>query len=459
MECLIKKITKVLPGKTMIIILLLASISSCEKFVEVDEVKNRMLAEQVFENQGTADAAIRGLYRGLRDAVPTPIILQNSIYANEILPYSNALSNTFYTFNIQPTNSGLPWNSFYSIIYGANNAVQKLQNSTDIPDVIKRRYIAEAKFMRALCYFYLVNFFGDVPLVLTTDIKTNSTISRTPSASVYTQIINDLKDAKPDLPEDFAHAGGEKIRANKWTATALLARSYLYIKDYTNAEAEAAAVIGSGKFILLSTPTGIFTKNNNEAIFQFANSASEGNLIIENFIYTTAPQYILTPAMLASFEAGDLRRTTWVRTQTYASQPVSIPFKFTTTATNPPEYNTFIRLSEIYLIRAEAKAMRNDFQGCADDVNLIRLRHGGLSVGLAAPANQETAVSMVLHERQVEFFTEGAHRFFDLKRTGRIDAVMSTDKPTYWKSTAALYPIPSTERQRNPNLSQNLGYE
>jgi len=113
----------------------------------------------------------------------------------------------------------------------------------------------------------------------------------------------------------------------------------------------------------------------------------------------------------------------------------------------------------MYLIRAEAKAMRNDFQGCIDDINLVRQKHGGLSIPLPVPGNQSAALDVILHERQVDLFTEGCHRWFDLKRTGRLDAVMQAEKPATWQSYAALYPILFTDIQRNPNLTQNLGYE
>jgi len=66
---------------------------------------------------------------------------------------------------------------------------------------------------------------------------------------------------------------------------------------------------------------------------------------------------------------------------------------------------------------------------------------------------------VIPHERQVDLFTEGCHRWFDLKRTGRLDAVMQAEKPATWQSYAALYPILFTDIQRNPNLTQNLGYE
>lgn len=444
---------------SIVCIAVIPTLSTCEEFVAVDRLETKILAEQVFENEAIANSAIAGLYKTFRSSMPLYISHRNPLYSDEVAPYLNSASNTYFTNSLQPSDTSLPWNSLYSIIYGANNAIEKLQASS-IGETKREQYIAEAKFMRAMCHFYLVNFFGDVPLVLTTDVNTNKLISRTPVAQVYDQIITDLKEAKEHLGDDYSHAANQRVRANKWVASAMLARAYLFTKDYPKAETEADAVIGSGRYTLLTSPTGIWNKNNTEAILQLANNSTENNTVASLYIYTSAPANVLTPALLNAFEIGDLRRTTWIRTQTYSGQSVSIPYKMTSTANNPPEYTTLIRLAEMYLIRAEARAMREDFRGCADDVNLIRLQHGGLSTPLSDPASKEAAVTMVLHERQVELFTEGCHRFFDLKRTGRIDAVMNAAKPDYWKSTAALYPIPLTERQRNPNLTpQNPGYE
>ena len=117
-----------------------------------------------------------------------------------------------------------------------------------------------------------------------------------------------------------------------------------------------------------------------------------------------------------------------------------------------------LRFAELYLIRAEARAQQNKLTGAnsaASDINVIRTR-AGLSNTTAT--TQAALLLAVEKERQVELFTEWGHRWFDLRRTGRIDAVLSAVKPT-WKPTAALFPIPYLEIQRNPLLTQNNGYQ
>lgn len=447
------------PG-LIILLFCLASMNSCKKFVEVTELKNNLLAGQVFKDAATANAATAGVYKSLRGSnILYNLTVVNSVISDEVLPYTGAATNSFAINKLDPNDTSIMWSPYYTVIYAANSVIEGLTDNGNLPATTAVYYLGEAKFIRALMYFYLVNLYGDCPLILKTDVNGNNTMPRTPVAQVYAQIVKDLQDAIGGLGNDYSFTGGERSRANKWVAKALLARIYLYLKDYTQAEKEANDVITLGGYSLLNGPAGVFNMDNTEAIFQLANTPTEANNVASYFIYGTAPQYVCSSFLLNAFETGDQRKSTWIKTQTYAGQPVSFPYKFTTTATGSNEVYTMLRLAEMYLIRAEAKAMRNDFQGCIDDVNLIRQKHGGLSTALLAPANQTAALDVILHERQVDLFTEGCHRWFDLKRTGRLDAVMQAEKPTTWQSYAALYPIYSIDIQRNTNLKQNPGYE
>lgn len=434
--------------------------NSCKKFVEVNELKDKLLAKQVFESVSTANAATAGIYKTIRSSnILTHITLYNSYVSDDIVPYLGASTNSFVINKIDPISTQVMWSPYYTVIYAANSVIEGLTDNGNLPATTVAYYLGEAKFIRALMYFYLANLYGDCPLILNTDVNANNIMPRTPVAQVYAQMIKDLQGAIGGLGNDYSFTGDERIRANKWVAKALLARVYLYLKDYTQAEREANDVITSGTYSLLNGPAGIFNKNNTEAILQWANTPTEVNTVATNFIYTSSPSSICTSFLLNAFENNDQRKTTWIKTQTYAGQPVSVPYKFTTTAAGSNEYYTMIRLAEMYLIRSEGKAMRDDFQGCIDDVNLIRQKHGGLNTPLAAPVNQSAALDVILHERQVDLFTEGCHRWLDLKRTGRLNAVMQAEKPSTWQSYAALYPIYTTDIQRNPNLKQNPGYE
>lgn len=113
------------------------------------------------------------------------------------------------------------------------------------------------------------------------------------------------------------------------------------------------------------------------------------------------------------------------------------------------------RLAEQYLIRAEARAQQGDATGAKADINAIRNRAG---LPDTDADGQASILAAIEHERRIEFFTEWGHRWFDLKRTGRADAVLSPIKPN-WQSTDVLFPIPLQEIENNPNLlPQNAGY-
>src|SRR5690606_34940810 len=99
----------------------------------------------------------------------------------------------------------------------------------------RAKLLGEALFVRAFCYFYLVNLFGEVPLALTSDYRTNNALPRAPVELVYAQLIADLSEAAELLPEGFAHTGGERVRPNRAAAQAMLARVLLYSGDWVGA--------------------------------------------------------------------------------------------------------------------------------------------------------------------------------------------------------------------------------
>src|SRR4030095_15438141 len=133
-----------------------------------------------------------------------------------------------------------------------NAVIEGLQNSSGVSLSIKQELTGEAKFVRAFCNFYLVNLFGDIPLINSTDYKANALAFRTSRDSVYNQITADLLDAQSVLSPDYSYSNGERIRPNSWAATALLARVYLYSGNWSGALTQSTAVINqNGLFSLL----------------------------------------------------------------------------------------------------------------------------------------------------------------------------------------------------------------
>ncbi|MDO6761904.1 RagB/SusD family nutrient uptake outer membrane protein, partial [Tamlana sp. 2_MG-2023] len=163
----------------------------------------------------------------------------------------------------------------------------------------------------------------------------------------------------------------------------------------------------------------------------------------------------ISNTLLNAFEVGDLRYDNWLGNITDGTTTWFFPFKYKVKLSpSLEEYSMVFRLAEQYLIRAEARAQLNDFSGALLDLNTIRNRAGLPDVNLSS---QETMLTAIYKERQVELFSEWGHRWYDLKRSNRIDQVLSSVKPQ-WVSTAKLYPIPIDEVSRNGNITQNPGY-
>jgi hypothetical protein len=168
----------------------------------------------------------------------------------------------------------------------------------------------------------------------------------------------------------------------------------------------------------------------------------------------------ISQSLFNTFEAGDTRFTNWLRVSTTTTPAASwyFPAKYKSNIAGT-EYNILLRFSEQYLIRAEARANLNtNLSGAKDDLNAIRNRSG---LPNTTANSQIDILTAVAKERRVELFTEMGHRFYDLKRTGAIDAVMTIAAPLKggtWNSQKQIWPIPTSDIIANPNLTQAPGY-
>jgi starch-binding outer membrane protein, SusD/RagB family len=456
--------------KSLCGLLMIAGAEGCRKFVAIEPAPNLIETEAVFTTDNTALAAVSGVYTRLR---ATTTVFSNgalSLYAglsgDELMPTSpNATTTPFFQNNLTPSNTTVKssfYNPAYQAIYQTNTILEGLKESTSLADGLKKQLTGEMKVVRALCYYYLVNLYGDVPIVVNTDYRMNATLARTAREKVYEQMVSDLRDAKELSDANYATTG--KVRPNKWTAAALLARVYLLMKQWSDAEEEASAVINSGAYNLLPTASigNAFLKNSIETIWEIA-SPNEGTATGEGVLFvpssaTVRPAYVLTSELYNAFAITDQRRQ-WLGKNTVSGQEYWYPRKYkqrsVTTGSSPTEYEVVLRLAEQYLIRAEARAALGNVTGAQEDVNKIRNR-AGLANSPANDANSLlTAVGM---EKRIEFFAEWGHRWIDLKRREEANTVLSILKGTNWQPTDALYPIPDAELNYNTRLQQNPGY-
>jgi len=478
------------PFRLLIIAMILVYAGyGCKKLVEVSPPVNSLNSGNVYSANGTAIAVFNGVYASLMNR---SIVLNGSVLpglsADELSIYSTTLTTipniAYYTNALTNNNDGLNdfWTYYYTQLFTINSAIEGLTGSTSLTPAVKQQLLGEAYFLRAYFYFYLVNYYGPVPLALSSDYKVNQSLSRSPVIQVYTQVVTDLKNAQNLLSNQYLdatllHTATDRARPTKWAATALLARTYLYAaavdnanaaNDYANAASQASTLISNSNFSL-SPLQNVFlqaSSGNKETIWEMQpvitgqNTPDAWLFIIPSTGFSSTHDFYINPQLIGSFEPGDQRTTNWLNSYTLSGKIYYYPYKYKSATLNASvtEYDVIFRLAEQYLIRAEAEA--NGAPGNAvTDLNAVRNRAGLPNyAGATDKASLQTAI---LHERQVEFFTEQGQRWLDLKRTQTVNTVMSIVAPQKggsWQSYQQFYPVPVTELQADPNLIQNSGY-
>ena len=268
------------------------------------------------------------------------------------------------------------------------------------------------------------------------------------------------------LEADYSFSNGERVQPNKFVATALLARTYLFSGEWENAEREATKLIENiALYSLEDDLNNVFLANSREAIWQLQ-PVIPGQNTWEARFFINPPGNIptiqsLTEQLVNTFEVGDHRKLHWVDTVMADGTIFYHALKYKIDEDNEPvtEYSMVLRLAEQYLIRAEALAQQGNLMEAIADVDAIRNRSGLPLVGDTNPSiNQSDLLLVIEQERRLELFTEWGHRWFDLNRTNRANAVLSALILKDWEPTDALYPIPLAEREVNSNLTQNDGY-
>jgi hypothetical protein len=469
----------------IIILSLVLCQTGCKKFIEVKPPVTSIDNENVYITDATAIAVLTGLYTNIsQDNIGLNGLMAMSIYpglsADELTLFSGSTEITLISYyrNLLKSNGAgalVFWSKLYSMIYVTNAAIEGVNKSGTLTPAIKNQLLGEAYFMRAFSYFYLVNLYGDVPIVISTDYTITASLSRSPSTEVYKQITDDLIKARSLLNENYLDISllkntFERVRPNKATADALLSRTYLYTRDWTNAEIQATNVINNQSLYDTVPLNEVFLKNSKETIWALQpvgigtqTNTGDGRFFIlppdigpssENPVY-------LSDQLFNSFEPGDQRQTNWTNNITLEGTTYHYAFKYKIGAEDRAlsEYIMVFRLAEQYLIRAEARAQQGNLNGAGEDLNIIRTRAG---LAHTTATTQGDLLNAILHERQVELFTEWGHRWLDIKRTKTIDAIMPAvceQKGGTWDSRWSLYPIPLQEVQRAANLKQNPGYE
>ncbi|KAA0993367.1 RagB/SusD family nutrient uptake outer membrane protein [Dyadobacter aurulentus] len=407
----------------------------------------------------------------------------------------------------------------YSGISKANIVIERLA-AADIPDAAKAEIDGQAKFLRAFNYFLLVRYYGEVPLYLKEIVKVEDTfVDRSPVESVYNQIIADATDAMTKLaaPARFPQNG----QVTKGAATMLLAEVYMTQKKYAQAEQllNTLPAMGYGLNAAYADAFSVTNKNSKESIFevQYLEGTAAGSQP-SNFIYyflprTTNSRIITTfgstvvatnntgtggwntptEDMIKAYETGDKRLdvSIGIAEGTYNASgyltisasksavgyvpeagKTGVPFikKYLGPHSNPNNTNNnwpIYRYSDALLLLAESLNEQGKSAQALAPLNEVRTRAGLANVTQTAQAALRETIA---HERRIELAFEN-HRWLDLVRTGKAIEVMNAHgaelKKQYsylssdsYQVTAEklLLPIPQSERELNPGLTQNAGY-
>jgi len=470
-------------------------VSSCKKWVDVDGPETSVGFKEAFSTDATAIGVITSLYADMGNQVLgqpahlTSLSCIAGLSADELRYFNasgNSLLNAYYTNSLNAQIVGDPgyWGAIYAEMYVVNTAIEELNAATLLTPKVKQQLTGEAKFLRAFYYFYLTNLYGDVPLIIGTDYTVNARISKKPKADIYKQVLLDLTEAQNLLSEYYLQGDGitvypaeaqERVRPNKWVATALLARVYLYLNNWTEAEAQASKIIDGQSQFHLESLDKVFLKSSKEAIWQVLPTkgylnTTDADLFV---LMSTGPSgnnpVYLNERLVESFEDNDERLSSWVGSVSANGKTYYYPNKYKIIRSSEPsppitEYSTVMRLAEQFIIRAEARVQLGNQSGAVSDIDEIRKRAGlPLLESISSGLQKKDLLAAILKERRMELFTEWGHRWLDLKRLNLIDQVMSTATPeknqgSTWKSYQQYYPLSIAELQKNTNLIQVPGY-
>ena len=461
---------------------LLVFVSGCSKQLDLPP-ENILTESQVLSSPNSADALLSSAYFKSYNAIKNYYYMSADVATGNALtiPTSGFLALWNGTLTSGSSLVQTLWNNHYNAINEANIIINLIPNS-NFDGAVKAKLVGEAKFVRALNYFILLRDFGSgaitgnlsgagLPLQLVNydNYDASKNLPRSTCLEVYTQILKDLDDAAANLT-DLATATPQAFRgrAQKTTCYALASRVALYMRDYTKTISYAAnALTNTTQYVLASSPALVFpvtTATSNLALsteFIFAFPVSFNSDATDNNLtgYYAKTAIWPAPAFLATYAANDIRNSTAMMVVGSTTGPLTLlcPSKFA----NPSgrDHLPIIRLSEIYLNKAEA-LVRSTNSVNAEAITLLNaIRQRAFPAGLkpapftaASFATPSDLITAILKERKWELAFEG-HDLFDNIRTGVAPNAALTDQ-TKW-----VYPIPKREVDlTNGLITQNPGY-
>ncbi|WP_346857416.1 RagB/SusD family nutrient uptake outer membrane protein [uncultured Draconibacterium sp.] len=485
-------------------------LASCEDFLEVAP-ESSLTGSTFFKTDGDFEQAANAAYEQLQ-MIYGRSFTDNPGEGSWIMGEMRS-DNTCFIYNtgnrgfegceqidyfIDDYQNGFSFTKYYRsfILINRTNQILAQLETADITESVANNVKGQALFLRALTFFDLVQYFGDVPMPLTPAKTMDETsLPRTERSVIINQIIDDATLAASLLPAKSSQGDG---RATSGAANMLLANVYMVLEDWSGAETKLKGIVASDEYELLSSYESIYdisNKNHAESIFevQYMQGATQG--LYSNFIYNFLPRLddpsivtgvagsansqggwnTPTPDIIASYEEGDLRKAAsidYVNGYPYIKKYLHAHSTWNNTDDNWPVY----RYAETLLDLAEALNEQAKSSEALPYLNEVRSRAGLDDI---STTNQSELRDAIMHERRVELAFENK-RWPDLVRTGTAievmqahgEAVLANPQAYYYPegytpASAAftdvnefrlVFPIPYRELQLNSELTQNPGY-
>ena len=403
------------------------------------------------------------------------MLLIPDVMADDVKQNAQANRVVDYAEHVQSVTDGSAsslWTGMYRAVNASNNIINSNIDVVADSEDEKDHIIGEAYALRALVFFDMVRFFAHhytytadashpgIPLVL--DFDPLSKPARNTVKEVYDQVITDMTTAISMMKSESRSGNSNTLSST--SVKALLSRVYLYKEDWANAEAMATEVIGSGYSLV--TNANYFslwtTDNSSESIFEISMTESDnrgGNSIAGLYIKEGYGDYLPSSDVVSLYSAGDARLSTFKEDDLLVGE--FAPYR----VDKYPDVNGFdntkvIRLAEMYLIRAEARAeIGTNVLGAQQDLDQVKQR--ALPTAAVTTAIGQTLKDAIFLERRLELAFEG-QRLWDLMRKKmdivRTDCTSNTCLIPYASDTVIL-PIPQNETDVNDIIEQNLGYD
>ncbi|GAB3648434.1 RagB/SusD family nutrient uptake outer membrane protein [Echinicola sediminis] len=473
--------------------------TSCDSWLDLRPV-NGVVKQDFWKTKEQVRSALMGAYASLNGDYRGYQVPEQMFLWGELRGYMVAL-NTGANFNdtqvifgnIQATNPIADWSGFYGTISLCNNLIENGPAALDTDETFQvedlNNYVAEARALRAMMYFYLVRAFGDVPLV-TEAIDSDEdelTHAKSPSAEVLAQILVDLDLAEQDIYEQHESLEASKGRMTKYAVNALQADVHLWMENYEEAAIAADKVL-EGPYALVEQENWyreLFVQGNSvESVFEIQYDAPQNNPFYNMFSTVQGRRFLAYPSVLEDIYGFNVNfpedidgRSIDVSLKSSGEVWKYIGLGENTRREASESYANWIvyRLADVMLMKAEALSQIGREAEALEIVEEIRERGGAIRATEENPSSPSDIVRYVLRERARELAFEGK-RWFDLLRVSKmndyenldlmlqvaIDNAPETNLNSILNQLrdkrSHYFPVFNSELNANPNLEQNPYY-